>query len=244
MIDAVQSLGNTNDRSRSLTSEGQGFETDTETGSSSMNSPYTTTNAAIPPPLPLQSSNAVGEEEEAHFSRESPSETVAEIMSSTSLPPLTKADEEGQPPEDYATRKISALQLEECPPQPISIIPRTPHQNLSHAPITSPNGATTPAANQSTMPSSVKETQRCIYAHPPGYIQNPYALDATVEQRLAAELESDNEELLPMPNVSRSRRLSAASTIVEGALVGLLKKARRNTIDLIEGVREWTGDTF
>ncbi|KAI4204181.1 MAG: hypothetical protein LQ350_001372 [Teloschistes chrysophthalmus] len=228
MTDAVQSLGDTNDRSHSLT-------------------PYTTRNAAIPPPLPLQSLNAVEAEAEAHFTRESPSETAAAIMSSTSLRPSPKADEEAQLPADNATiqeGKTSATQLQECPAQPTSRISRTSREKFSHARITSYSGSTTPAANQSTVPSSAKETQRGIYAHPLGYIQNPYALEATVEQRLAVELESDDEELLPMPNLTRTRRLSTASIIVEGGFVGLLKKARRNTIDLIEGVREWTGDTF
>ncbi|KAI4254480.1 MAG: hypothetical protein LQ352_003086 [Teloschistes flavicans] len=74
--------------------------------------------------------------------------------------------------------------------------------------------------------------------------QNPYALEATREQRFAAELETEYEECLPVPILTRTRKTSAASTIVEEGLVGLLKKARRNTIDLIEGLQELTGDTF
>ncbi|KAL8636662.1 MAG: hypothetical protein Q9228_005967 [Teloschistes exilis] len=235
-------------RSRTFDREGKGFESSTETASSSLNSPYATKNAAIFPPSPLQLPSAVEAEAEAHILRKSPSGTVADITSSTTfLRPSPKADEEVQPPEDYATiqrGKISAPQLQECPAPPTSMIPRASFENLSHAPSTSSSSATTPAANYFTVPSSARETQRAIYAHPPGYMQNPYAMEATVEQRLAAELEGEDEGFLPAPNLSRTRRLSAASNLVEGGLVGLLKKARRNTTDLIEGVREWTGDTF
>ncbi|KAI4104751.1 MAG: hypothetical protein L6R37_003105 [Teloschistes peruensis] len=235
-------------RSRTFNREAKGFDSSSETASSSMNSPYATKNAAISPPSPLQLPSAVEAEAEAHVLRKSPSGAVADMTSSTTcLRPSPEADEEVQPPEDYATiqrGKISVPQLQEFPAPPTSMIPRASLENMSHAPTTSSSSATTPAANQFTVPSSAKETQRGIYAYPPGYMQNPYAMEATVEQRLAAELEGEDEESLPAPNLSRTRRLSAASSLVEGGLVGLLKKARRNTIDLIEGVREWTGDIF
>lgn len=71
--------------------------------------------------------------------------------------------------------------------------------------------------------------------HPPGYIQNPYAMEMTAEQRLATAQENQSEQCLPMPNSVYIKRSSAG---------GLWRRARRDTGGLVDIVNDWLSDRF
>lgn len=169
MTDAAQPLGHTNQQSGTLPGQGLRFGTNTETSSLATNPPYVPKTAPIPLPAPPQISSAI--EAEAHASPKPPFETVTKFMGpKTNLQPSPKADEELQALDDNATlqtEKVSALQLQQCPSQPTSVLPRASIEYSSHAPLTSSGCATTPASSQSTVPTTAK-TQRDINAHPLG----------------------------------------------------------------------------
>ena len=70
----------------------------------------------------------------------------------------------------------------------------------------------------------------------PGYIQNPFAMEMTAEQRLFTNHENQSDEVLPMPNGTHCRRRSKAS---------ILERARRNTESLIDSFHDWfSSDDF
>ncbi|KAL8732321.1 MAG: hypothetical protein Q9181_004008 [Wetmoreana brouardii] len=164
-----------------------------------------------------------------------------------SVPPPPKAGEKMQPPEYYTTTRTSqsqAAQPRVHPTQPFSATPRSSIGGSPKAPKPTYGNAIQPALSRSRALSSVEDIRRTSYEHPPGYIQNPYASEMTAEQRFAVGQEDQIEQGLPMPSCAHSRRPSKASIIIEDSVGNFLKRARRNTEELVEGVQEWFSTTF
>ncbi|KAL8694236.1 MAG: hypothetical protein Q9218_001062 [Villophora microphyllina] len=239
-------MEDTSERSRTATQSGQQGNTCAETGGPSISPACALTDAATSLPSCLTLTRPVAVE--ARGSLPSTPGTLTKSRSSTtSLPPSPKAGEGTQPLEHHATiptEPVSLPQPQSCPSWPVSISSRPSLEGLSHAPITWSNYAIAPTPIQSAVPSIAREPRKGSYAHPPGYMQNPYALEATAEQRFAVEQKDEHEEGLPMPTSTHRRKSSTASVIIGGTVVDLLKKARRNTKDFIEGFQEWTQDAF
>ncbi|KAI4184558.1 MAG: hypothetical protein L6R41_004656 [Letrouitia leprolyta] len=71
--------------------------------------------------------------------------------------------------------------------------------------------------------------------HPPGYSQNPYAMEMTAEQRFTRAQENESEQGLPMPN---------NIDITSSTVVDLWRRARNTTESLVAIVNDWLSDGF
>lgn len=163
------------------------------------------------------------------------------------VPPPPKAGQKMQPPAYYtATQAVpaQAAQPQTYPTQRSSVSPCSSIGCQLHESTISYSNGIHPASDHSRAQSITEDIRRGSYEHPPGYIQNPYASEMTPEQRFATEQEDQVEQGLPMPSCTHSRKPSTASIIIEESVGNLLKRARRNTEDFVEGVQEWLSETF
>ncbi|KAL9602633.1 MAG: hypothetical protein Q9179_002490 [Wetmoreana sp. 5 TL-2023] len=161
--------------------------------------------------------------------------------------PPPKAREKMRPPEYYTTARTSQAQAAQprmYPTQTFSATPRSSIGGSPHATNPAYGNAIQPALSRPRALSIVVDIRRTSYEHPPGYIQNPYASEMTAEQRFAVEQEDQFVQGSPMPSCTHSRKPSTASIIIEDSVGNFLKRARRNTEEFVEGVREWFLKTF
>ncbi|KAL9600552.1 MAG: hypothetical protein Q9219_003098 [cf. Caloplaca sp. 3 TL-2023] len=84
---------------------------------------------------------------------------------------------------------------------------------------------------------------RC-FAHPPGYIQNPYALEMPMEQIFATTQEDRDGQGLPIAGSMQSKEANIANIGMDERVGVLWKRARSNTANVIESVHDWLSDTF
>ncbi|KAL8719530.1 MAG: hypothetical protein Q9225_003473 [Loekoesia sp. 1 TL-2023] len=162
--------------------------------------------------------------------------------------PPPKAGEYVTPPKYQAFGRMQPLQAEllrTCPYQ----MPSAPPSSCVRGPISASPTSTSNAIQlgpaRRRAKSLAEGTRGGSFEYPSGYIQNPYALEMTVEQRIATDHEDESEQGLPAPNGTHSRGKSTASTSIHDSVGILWKRARRNTEGLLDNVHDyWLSGSF
>ncbi|KAL9001061.1 MAG: hypothetical protein Q9188_005552 [Gyalolechia gomerana] len=152
--------------------------------------------------------------------------------------PPPKAGEVVRPPEYHALERASVTQA--APSQ--TCWPRVSSASLCSQTKGSNDASWSPGGNALQQRQSRKRAQSLSEGiraenleHPPGYSQNPYAMEMAAEQRLVTARENQSEQGLPMPNSTHIRRSSIST---------LWRRARRDTESLVDIVHDWLSDGF
>ncbi|KAL8901468.1 MAG: hypothetical protein Q9207_005191 [Kuettlingeria erythrocarpa] len=151
------------------------------------------------------------------------------------LPPPPKAGEKLRPPDFHALRQSAPAQERQAHHR------HTYSTQASSRPwsVAGPveiGGSEQPVATRVRAQSMAEGTIGGHIEHAPvapGYVQDPYALEMTAEQRFTTEQDDHDEQGLPLPNNTHRRGQSTAS------IEEIWKIARRNTEGIIDGIQEW-----
>lgn len=169
-----------------------------------------------------------------------PAESPKQTRDNTSLcrqdlPPPPKAGEKLRPPDFYTLKQGSPVQKRQS-------YHRHTHSTQAFSrpwSVAGPlevSGSEQAVATRTRAKSMAEGTSEGNIEHPPmapGYVQDPYALEMTAEQRFATEQEDHDEQGLPLP-INTHRRGPSTASIEE-----IWKIARRNTEGIIDGIQEW-----
>lgn len=151
------------------------------------------------------------------------------------LPPPPKAGEKLRPPGFYALGQSAPAQ-ERQPHHRHTCSTQASSRPWSIASPVEVGGSEQSVATRMRAKSMAEGTRGGHIEHAPvtpGYVQDPYALEMTAEQRFATEQEDHDEQGLPLPNNTHRRGPSTAS------IEEIWKIARRNTEGIIDGIQEW-----
>ncbi|KAL8758745.1 MAG: hypothetical protein Q9184_003837 [Pyrenodesmia sp. 2 TL-2023] len=151
------------------------------------------------------------------------------------LPPPPKAGEKLRAPDFYTLRQAAPVQERQSSHRH-TYSTQTSSRPWSVAGPLDASGSDQAAATRMRAKSMAEGTIGGNIEHPPaapGYVQDPYALEMTAEQRFATEQEDHDEQGLPLP-INTHRRGPSTASIEE-----IWKIARRNTEGIIDGIQEW-----
>lgn len=151
------------------------------------------------------------------------------------LPPPPKAGEKLRAPDFYTLRQAAPIQERQSNHRH-TYSTQTSSRPWSVAGPLDASGSDQPVATRMRARSMADGTIGGNKEHPPvapGYVQDPYALEMTAEQRFATEQEDHDEQGLPLP-INTHRRGPSTASIEE-----IWKIARRNTEGIIDGIQEW-----
>ncbi|KAL8922833.1 MAG: hypothetical protein Q9208_004958 [Pyrenodesmia sp. 3 TL-2023] len=187
--------------------------------------------------VPLSTRPALPAEEAVHVAA---AESLKQIRDNTSLrrqtlPPPPKAGEKLRAQDFYTLKQGAPMQKRQ------SYHRHTHSTQAASRPwsVTGPlevGGSEQPVATRTRAKSMAEGTLEGNIEHPPMapcYVQDPYALEMTAEQRFATEQEDHDEQGLPLP-INTHRRGPSTASIEE-----IWKIARRNTEGIIDGIQEW-----
>ncbi|KAL8938051.1 MAG: hypothetical protein Q9216_004103 [Gyalolechia sp. 2 TL-2023] len=153
-------------------------------------------------------------------------------------PPPPKAREVVKTPEHYALGRASASQaasLQTYRPRVSSVSLCSKTRGSMDASWSSGGNPLQQRQSRRRAQSLSEGTKADNLEHPPGYSQNPYAMEMTAEQRVLTTHEDQSEQCLPLPNNTRIRRSSVST---------LWRRARRDTESLVDMVHDWFSDGF
>lgn len=157
------------------------------------------------------------------------------------LPPPPKVGEKLRPMEEYAPKHIAGVQGRHQHTKSSQMPPASPRPWSIGCPIEvslTPTEEVTEISTRSRAKSLAERTREGSIEHPTGYVQNPYALEMSPEQRFAIEQEDQLEQTLPVPSCTPSRRPSTASSVVGERIEHLWNRTRSSALEWLESLSE------